>query len=190
MILLLPVFLVIAGLIFAQRDGGAILFGQQRVGRFGRHFKCFKFRSMCPDADLRLRALLETSAQACDEWHQTHKLRNDPRVTRLGRFLRSTSLDELPQLWNVLRGDMSLVGPRPITQHEIEGPYVRFDGCREYLTVRPGITGLWQVSGRSLLAYENRVALDKSYVRNFSLSQDAAILFRTISVVLLRHGAC
>ena len=186
---LAPLFAILAILVWSQRDGGKVFYGQRRIGRFGDEFRCLKFRSMCPDADLKLRSLLEADAESRLEWDSTQKLRNDPRITRLGRFLRSTSLDELPQLLNVVRGDMSLVGPRPITRAEIDGPYVKFNGRTEYLAVRPGITGLWQVSGRSQTAYEDRVALDKSYVRNFSLRADGFILVKTVRVVLLRRGA-
>ncbi len=190
LLLLLPILAIVALLIMAQRDSGRVFYGQQRIGRFGQEFKCLKFRSMCPDADRRLRLLLDSDADARLEWEQTHKLQNDPRVTRLGRLLRASSVDELPQLWNVLRGEMSLVGPRPVTRLEIDGPYATFDGRREYLAVRPGVTGLWQVSGRSLTSYESRVALDKAYVLNFSLLADASILLRTVGVVLLGKGAC
>ncbi len=185
-----PVMSIVAILIALQRDNGTIFYGQRRVGRSGRLFYCLKFRSMCPEADARLKSLLATDAGARKEWAETHKLKNDPRITSLGRFLRDTSLDELPQLWNVFRGQMSLVGPRPITIAELDGPYLRHSGQEEYLAVRPGITGLWQVSGRSLVTYENRVALDKAYVRNFSLVADASILVKTVGVVLLRKGAC
>ena len=186
----LPVMSVVAILIVFQRDSGTIFYGQRRVGRSGRLFYCLKFRSMCPDADARLQSLLVTDEIARKEWAETHKLMNDPRITTLGRFLRDTSLDELPQLWNVLRGQMSLVGPRPITIAELDGPYLRHNGQEEYLSVRPGITGLWQVSGRSLVTYENRVALDKAYVRTLSLVADVTILVKTVGVVLLRKGAC
>ncbi len=185
-----PLMFVVAVLILMQRDKGTIFYGQKRVGRSGRVFHCLKFRSMCPDADVRLKALLANDPAARSEWAETHKLKQDPRVTALGQFMRDTSLDELPQLWNVFRGQMSLVGPRPITAAELDGPYVRHHGQQEYLSVRPGITGLWQVSGRSLVSYENRVAMDKSYVRNFSLFADASILVKTVGVVLLRKGAC
>ena len=190
LVLIAPLFGTLAILIRLQRDGGSVIYRQRRVGRAGREFDCLKFRSMHPDAAGKLRLLLEHDAQARLEWETSHKLRNDPRVTRLGALLRSTSLDELPQLLNVVRGEMSLVGPRPVTRAELDGPYARFDGRDEYLVVRPGITGLWQVSGRSLTAYERRVALDKSYVNGFSLKSDALILFKTLAVVLLQRGAC
>ena len=185
-----PLLAVVALLIVSQRDGGSIFYGQKRICRAGRQFYCYKFRSMCPDADDRLQRLLANDPDARSEWEQTHKLKNDPRVTPIGKILRSSSLDELPQLWNVLKGDLSLVGPRPVTQAELDGPYVRFRGRTEYLAVRPGITGLWQVSGRSLVGYEERVALDKQYVETLSLRRDLRILVRTVGVVLGRKGAC
>nr|WP_321983108.1 sugar transferase [uncultured Lichenicoccus sp.] len=186
----LPLLVGIAMLIRLSRDPGPILFRQERVGRQGRSFTCLKFRSMCTNADLVLSELLAVNEAARLEWATTHKLRNDPRVSGIGKFLRSTSLDELPQLLNVLVGDMSLVGPRPITQAEIEGPYTRFDGRHQYLAVRPGLTGLWQVSGRSGVSYEKRVELDKDYVRDISLRRDTRILWQTVWVVLRRDGAC
>ncbi len=141
------------------------------------------------DAESALQTLLKENSDAKSEWIASGKLKSDPRVTPIGRFLRSTSLDELPQLLNVFVGDMSLVGPRPITQIELEGPYTMFGACLVYLSVRPGITGLWQVSGRSEVSYEKRVALDKYYVQNNSLVGDLAILFRTVAVVSSREGA-
>jgi exopolysaccharide production protein ExoY len=189
LLLVLPVFLIIACLIWNQRDGGGVFYGQVRIGRNGIPFRCLKFRSMCPDAEIRLNSLLQNDSEARLEWEKSHKLLNDPRVTPLGRFIRTTSLDELPQLLNVIRGEMSLVGPRPVTESELDGAYVRFHGREEYLSIRPGITGLWQVSGRSLASYRDRVALDKKYVRELSLAADLIILFRTIGVVCLRRGA-
>ena len=185
-----PLVVVVAAAILWQRDGGSIFYGQKRICRSGRQFYCYKFRSMCPDADERLRQVLARDAAAQEEWALTHKLRNDPRVTPVGRFLRASSLDELPQLWNVLKGDLSLVGPRPVTQAELDGPYTTHRGRTEYLSVRPGITGLWQVSGRSLVGYEERVALDKKYVQTLSVRGDLHILWRTVGVVLGRKGAC
>ena len=145
---------------------------------------------MCVDADVALERLLQHSPTAREEWLTTGKLQNDPRISQIGRFIRSTSLDELPQLWNVVRGDMSLVGPRPITKEELNGPYTDFGGRSEYMLVRPGITGLWQVSGRSLVGYSQRVALDVHYVRTVSVGGDLRILLRTFGVVVLRRGAC
>nr|WP_245837819.1 undecaprenyl-phosphate galactose phosphotransferase WbaP [Niveispirillum lacus] len=180
----LPLFLVFALLV--SRDGGPVLFRHQRVGRNGRLFNCLKFRTMVPDAQQILERHLAESPAAAAEWEQNFKLRDDPRVTPIGRFLRSTSLDEVPQLLNVLRGEMSLVGPRPVTQQELTyyGRDVMF-----YLETRPGITGLWQVSGRSDTSYAQRVMFDIWYVKNWSLWQDIAILAKTVLVVCGRNGA-
>jgi len=182
--LLSPLFLVIALLVML--DGGPAFYSQRRVGYRGRHFGCLKFRSMVMDADARLAALLERDSAARAEWEESCKLTNDPRVTRIGRFLRKTSLDELPQLINVLRGEMSLVGPRPITQAELS----RYGtGAEQYLAARPGITGRWQTSGRSDTSYDRRVQYDVEYVANWSLRTDVAILFATVPAVMLRRGA-
>ena len=180
-----PAFLVLLWLVRA--DGGPALFGHTRVGRDGRLFPCLKFRSMVVDSQARLAALLAHDPAAKAEWEATRKLRRDPRVTRIGEFLRKTSLDELPQLINVLRGEMSLVGPRPVQQAELE----RFYGAAaaHYISVRPGITGLWQVSGRSSTSYATRVALDVAYVARPSLWQDLKILLQTPAAVLSRKGA-
>ncbi|MBS7812716.1 sugar transferase [Roseococcus sp. XZZS9] len=184
--MLAPIMLTIALLIRA--DGGPALYGHRRIGRNGRDFPCLKFRSMVIDSQARLEALLARDPEARAEWEATHKLKNDPRVTRIGRFLRATSLDELPQLINVLIGQMSLVGPRPVLQSELD----RFYGAAaaHYMSVRPGLTGLWQVSGRSDTSYAQRVALDVAYVSRPSLWQDVVILLRTPMAVLSRRGAC
>ena len=166
-------------------DGGAGFFGHERVGQDGRAFHCWKLRTMVPDARARLRDHLRHDPAAAREWAQTYKLRNDPRVTRLGRFLRKSSLDELPQLWNVLRGEMSLVGPRPVPRAELL-EYAGFE--RAYYAMRPGITGLWQVSGRNSVTYADRVQMDMTYARKASLLMDLRILGRTIGVVLRRTG--
>lgn len=181
----LPVFLVIAALV--RLDGGPVFFAHERVGRGGRSFGCLKFRSMVTDSDRRLISLLATDPTARAEWDATRKLRRDPRVTWIGRFLRATSLDELPQLVNVLRGDMSLVGPRPVQAAELAVHYGAAAG--HYLAVRPGITGPWQVSGRSDTTYAQRVALDVAYVANPSILTDLRILLRTPFAVLARRGA-
>jgi exopolysaccharide production protein ExoY len=181
-----PLMLLIA-LTIQLQDGGAALFAQERVGRGGRVFRCLKFRSMVLDAEDRLQALLRYDAAARQEWARDQKLRDDPRITPLGRFLRISSLDELPQLWNVLRGDMSLVGPRPIVPGEI----VRYGRCFGwYCSVKPGLTGLWQVSGRNGVSYRRRVALDVVYARRRSLALYCVILVRTVPAVLLRDGSC
>jgi Undecaprenyl-phosphate galactose phosphotransferase WbaP len=169
-----------------RRGGAAPIFGHVRVGLHGREFRCLKFRTMVPDADDVLKKLLDTDPGARAEWERDFKLKDDPRITPVGHFLRRTSLDELPQLWNVLKGEMSLVGPRPILEEEL-GRYG--DQVDYYLEVRPGITGLWQISGRNNTGYEDRVALDSWYVRNWSLWYDLVILVKTVSVVLRREGA-
>jgi undecaprenyl-phosphate galactose phosphotransferase len=149
-------------------------------------FPCFKFRTMQVDAEERLRELLANDPAARAEWEREFKLRNDPRITPIGQFLRRTSLDELPQLFNVIRGEMSLVGPRPVIRAEL----CKYgDDVDYFLMVRPGMTGLWQVSGRNDVDYDTRVYLDTWYVKNWSLWYDIAILFKTIKVVLRRDGA-
>jgi exopolysaccharide production protein ExoY len=179
-----PLMLACAYLI--RKGGGPATFAHYRVGSSGRLFRCFKFRTMCVDAERALREILETDAELREEWRRTFKLANDPRVTPIGRWLRRSSLDELPQLINVLRGDMALVGPRPITLTELRlyGP-ARW----QYLSVLPGMTGLWQVSGRNRVSYERRVQLDDEYVRNRSIWLDCRILVRTVLVVLTSDGA-
>jgi Undecaprenyl-phosphate galactose phosphotransferase WbaP len=169
-----------------RRDGGPAMFAHQRVGLSGKVFPCFKFRTMQVDAEERLRELLANDPTARAEWEREFKLRNDPRITPIGQFLRRTSLDELPQLFNVIRGEMSLVGPRPVIRAELS----RYgDDVDYFLMVRPGMTGLWQVSGRNDTSYETRVYLDTWYVKNWSLWYDIAILFKTVRVVLNKDGA-
>lgn len=165
---------------------GPLFFGHERIGRSGRRFKAWKFRSMCVNADEVLEKTLAENPEMRAEWEATQKLQNDPRVSSSGRFLRKTSLDELPQLWNVFVGDMSLVGPRPIVANEVEKYEDKFE---TYLRVTPGITGYWQVSGRNLTTYDRRVELDDYYVRNWSLWFDFYILGRTVKTVLFREGA-
>ena len=181
----LPATFFIAILMLSS-DRGPILFSHERIGLNGKRFRCLKFRSMVVDSQEALRRHLELFPRARAEWEATQKLRDDPRITPLGRFLRITSLDELPQLINVIRGDMSLVGPRPIVQDEV----VRYaDQIEHYSAVRPGITGLWQVSGRSDCDYDQRVQLDTLYVRQWSFIGDLVILVKTIKVVVLRTGS-
>jgi len=181
----LPAMFFIAVVLFST-DRGPILFGHERVGRNGQRFRCLKFRSLVVDSQEALRRHLEASPQARAEWEATQKLRDDPRITPIGRFLRATSLDELPQLFNVIRGDMSLVGPRPIVEDEVP----RYaDQIEHYAAVRPGITGLWQVSGRSDVDYAQRVQLDSRYVREWSFAGDIVILIKTVKVVALRTGS-
>ena len=182
--LLLPLLLAVTALI--SRDGGKILFGHRRIGAQGRSFKCWKFRSMVPNAESVLREGLDNDPEARAEWERDFKLRNDPRITPVGRFLRSTSLDELPQLLNVLAGEMSLVGPRPIVADEVPRYGAAF---HDYTRCRPGITGIWQVSGRNDTGYTQRVRLDQHYARNWSFAADLAVLLRTPIAVLRRSGA-
>lgn len=167
-------------------SSGPTFYSQKRIGRDGRHFMAWKFRSMVGDADAVLVRYLEAHPELREEWERDHKLRDDPRITAVGRLLRRTSLDELPQLWNVLTGEMSLVGPRPIVDGEVEKYGDHFP---LYTKVRPGLTGLWQVSGRNDTTYEERVALDAYYVRNWSVWLDLVIVVRTVRVVLLGSGA-
>jgi lipopolysaccharide/colanic/teichoic acid biosynthesis glycosyltransferase len=185
LVFLVPMMLALAAAVNIS-DGGPIFFMHERLGRGGRTFRCLKFRSMATDADERLRRLLAVDPRARAEWAVTQKLRNDPRVTPLGRFLRQSSLDELPQIINVLRGEMSLVGPRPIVGAEISRYGRRF---ADYCRVRPGITGLWQISGRNDVDYRRRVAMDVIYARRRSPGLYLYILVMTAPAVLLRRGA-
>lgn len=185
LIFLLPVLIPIA-LIIKLSDGGPVFFKQNRIGRNGKEFALYKFRSMVVDSQERLEELLENDPKARAEWAATQKLVNDPRITPFGHFLRKSSLDELPQIWSILRGEMSVVGPRPIVRNEIE----KYDGYFDlYCETRPGLTGLWQVSGRSDTSYETRVALDAKYVTERTFSMDMKILLLTIPAVLRRSGA-
>jgi len=184
LLLLSPLMLTVA--LIVMKDGGPCLFGHTRIGANGRKFKCLKFRSMVMNADVVLKELLASDPVARAEWERDFKLRDDVRITRLGRFIRRTSIDELPQLWNVVRGDMSLVGPRPVVEKELE----RYgDAAAYYLRVLPGITGPWQVSGRNETDYGTRISLDVAYVRNWSFVGDIVILFKTVGVVLHGRGA-
>lgn len=184
MIILSPVLFVLYFMI--KKDGGNAIYGHERIGRNGKIFKCLKFRSMVVNSKEVLEELLAKDPTARAEWEKDFKLKNDPRITRVGHFIRKTSLDELPQLFNVLKGEMSLVGPRPIVKEELERYEENVD---YYLMAKPGMTGLWQVSGRNDVDYKTRVYFDSWYVKNWSLWNDIAILFKTISVVLNRSGA-
>ncbi len=184
---LIPLIAII-GLLVAVDSPGPIFYSQLRIGPGKRPFRIFKFRTMVEGAEAKLEKLLEENPELREEFEEKQKLLNDPRITRVGRFLRRTSLDELPQIVNVLRGEMSLVGPRPVTQEELASRY-RENG-EIYGLVKPGITGLWQVSGRSIRGYEIRVRLDLWYIRNWSLWMDLVILVRTVGVVLGRKGSC
>lgn len=165
---------------------GPVFYRQVRIGRFGRKFHVYKFRTMVQNADHILQSYLERNPELRAEWLATHKLKQDPRVTRIGSILRKLSLDELPQLWNIIIGDMSLIGPRPIVDAEVE----KYGKCFDlYIQVRPGLTGLWQVSGRNDTTYERRVELDEYYILNRSLKLDLQILWKTVFVVLRKDGA-
>ncbi|MGP4214175.1 undecaprenyl-phosphate galactose phosphotransferase WbaP [Escherichia coli] len=183
-VMLSPVLLYIA--FNVRKDGGNVIYGHERIGKGGKTFKCLKFRSMVVNSKEVLQSLLENDPVAREEWRSTFKLKNDPRITKVGSFLRRTSLDELPQLFNVLRGEMSLVGPRPVIKDELERYSEHVD---YYLLSKPGMTGLWQVSGRSDVDYDTRIYLDTWYVKNWSLWNDIVILFKTINVVLRKDGA-
>jgi len=184
-ILLAPLLIICVVLTIATSPGPA-LFRHRRVGLGGRYFDCLKFRTMAMDAPERLRQLLETDPASAAEWDATRKLRHDPRVTAIGEILRRSSLDELPQLFNVLKGEMSIVGPRPVTEEELE-KYSSSVGA--YLACRPGITGLWQVSGRSTTTYSKRVECDAYYAHNWSIALDAKILVLTIPALLFSSDA-
>ncbi|MDA8240191.1 MAG: undecaprenyl-phosphate galactose phosphotransferase WbaP [Nitrospiraceae bacterium] len=189
-VVLLPfLFFPMALISFLIRIGspGRAIFSQERVGRKGTTFRCYKFRTMFEDAEARLEGLLQDDPEVNNRWQQYWKLNDDPRVTKIGRFLRTTSLDELPQILNVLRGEMSFVGPRPVTQDEIDRHYREM--AELCFSVLPGITGLWQVSGRSNTSYDYRIALDSWYVRNWNLWLDIVILFKTVKIVVKREGA-
>lgn len=185
LVFLAPLLVLIATAVRAS-DGGPALFRQERVGKDGRVFRCLKFRSMVLDADARLQAHLERDPAARLEWEKDHKLRNDPRITAIGTFLRKSSLDELPQLMNVLQGEMSLVGPRPIVVGEVSRYRTYF---KHYCSVRPGITGLWQVSGRNNVSYRRRVACDVVYARSRSVPLNIRIMAATVPAVAFARGS-
>jgi exopolysaccharide production protein ExoY len=185
----LIVFLPLFGLVSATLvllDGAPVLYRHPRIGRRRRPFLCLKFRTMVTDGDEVLRRHLQSSPSAAKEWAETRKLKNDPRVTGVGGVLRKFSLDELPQLINVIRGDMSIVGPRPIVADEV-GMYGTDSGY--YFVARPGLTGPWQVSGRSDESYENRVAFDRAYVEHWSFSKDIVLIIRTVPALLSAKGS-
>ncbi len=184
-IICLPVIAAISILI-KLTSAGPVFYSQSRIGKGHRTFRAWKFRTMVVNADEVLQAYLDSDPELREEWERDHKLKNDPRVTSVGRWLRKTSLDELPQIWNVLRGDMSLVGPRPIVTDEISK---YGDWFELYKKVTPGITGLWQISGRNNTTYDMRVAFDSYYVLNWSPWLDLYILARTIKVVFRHEGA-
>lgn len=185
LIIFLPLYVLIAvGVRLTSR--GAIFYSQDRIGQHGRTFRFYKFRSMVENSEEVFNSFLDSDEEAKSQWETYQKLDRDPRITRFGHFIRKTSLDELPQFWNVLTGDMSLIGPRPCmpSQKSLYG------ACwSAYCAVRPGLTGLWQVSGRNWLTYEARVRLDAEYVKNWSLWFDFTILVKTVGVVLTGHGS-
>jgi exopolysaccharide production protein ExoY len=184
-IALTPLFLLLILLVkFSTR--GSVFYGHKRIGRGGRVFHCLKFRTMVENGDAVLAEHFSRNPEARDEWNATRKLRDDPRVTRVGVVLRKLSLDELPQIFNILLGDMSIVGPRPIVRDELDiyGPAAVF-----YLKSRPGLTGLWQVSGRNDVSYDTRVAFDRHYVENWSLLEDIRIILKTVPAVCLSRGS-
>ena len=186
-ILMIPITLGIGIANFFVGDKGPIFYTHERIGKNGKHFKMYKFRSMCIDADKKIEELLEQDEEARKEWEANQKLQNDPRVTKVGNFLRKTSLDEVPQFINVLLGEMSLVGPRAVVDGEIERFGIQKD---KILSVKPGITGRWAANGRSNIDYEERVAMEAAYVDDFSIFQDIKIIIKTIACVLKKEGAC
>lgn len=181
-----PLFLIISLAIFLS-SRGKVFYSHERIGRGGKPFKCYKFRSMYPDADARIHKLLEEHPHFKEEWQKTRKLKNDPRVMPVGNFLRKTSLDELPQFWNVLKGDLSIVGPRPVVYDEV----VHYLGekATKILSIRPGLTCLWQVSGRNDTSYNKRVELDLEYVETRSLLLDLKLILKTIPSMISSKGA-
>ena len=186
-IFVLPVLspLIVLLWLIVRMDGGPGFFGHERIGRNGVSFRCWKIRSMVPNSEERLKDYLANNPEAAREWSENFKLRNDPRITPIGKYLRKSSLDELPQFWNVLLGEMSLVGPRPVSRDELQMYSIHLES---YLSMSPGITGPWQVSGRNNLTYEQRVAIDVDYSRQAHLRLDIKILLKTASVVLRRTG--
>lgn len=186
-LVLLPVFSPLIALLWliVKMDGGPGFFGHERIGRNGVPFRCWKIRSMVPNSEERLKDHLASDPEAAREWSESFKLRNDPRITPIGKFLRKSSLDELPQFWNVLLGEMSLVGPRPVSRDELQMYSIHL---KSYLSMSPGITGPWQVSGRNSLSYKQRVTIDVEYSRQADLKIDMQILAKTVFVVLKRTG--
>lgn len=181
-----PIFILLALLVKATSRGPAF-FVHERIGRGGCRFQCYKFRTMHPNAEERLQDILHSNPQFASEWNTHYKLKNDPRVTWLGSFLRKTSLDELPQFWNVLKGDLSVVGPRPVTESELKnelGPY-----ATRFLSIRPGLTGPWQVSGRNNVSFAQRIRFDIHYIRHQSFTWDLYLILLTIPAMITTRGA-
>ena len=187
MIILVPVTIVIAIIrLIVKEERGSIFYSQKRIGKNGKYFKLYKYRSMIKDADEVLKKYLEENEEARKEFEEFQKLQNDPRITKLGNILRKTSLDELPQMLNILKGDVSFVGPRPIVDGEID----KYGEKREkFLSVKPGLTGYWQVNGRSNTSYEDRINMELYYVDNCSLWLDIKIFFKTFITVFKKEGA-
>lgn len=185
-IILLCPLLILVALLVKLSDGGSVFYGHARIGRAGRVFHCLKFRTMREDGDAVLAAYLRDNPDAKAEWEATRKLKSDPRVTPVGAVLRKLSLDELPQIFNILAGEMSIVGPRPVVREELE---IYGSAAIFYLKSRPGLTGLWQVSGRNDVSYERRVEFDRHYVENWSLVEDIRIILKTVPAVCLAWGS-
>jgi len=186
-VLMLPILAPVIGVLYllTRRDGGSGFFGHRRIGKDGKAFKCWKIRTMVVDAEAKLQTYLAENPEAAAEWARDFKLTNDPRITRLGNFLRKTSLDELPQLWNVIKGEMSFVGPRPIIRTEMH----KYAGYRwAYLAMKPGVTGIWQVSGRNDVDYDERVAMDVDYLSRAGMLFDLQVILKTAGAVLNRTG--
>jgi undecaprenyl-phosphate galactose phosphotransferase len=185
-VLLIPLTAVVATVNFFNKETGPIFYSQERIGKNGKHFKMYKFRSMVVGADEILKKMLEENEDLRKEYSINKKLKDDPRITKVGKFLRKTSIDELPQLINVLKGEMSLVGPRPYLPREKEDMGIYYD---KIIESKPGITGLWQVSGRSNTTFEERMEFDLQYNEEFSASKDIEILFKTVISVVKKEGA-
>ncbi|MAP95535.1 MAG: UDP-phosphate galactose phosphotransferase [Ponticaulis sp.] len=185
LLFLSPLLLAIAVLIKLD-DGGPVLFRQRRIGRDGRHFPFLKFRSMSVNAEAALAELIQRDAEAAKEWNKYKKLKKDPRITKIGHFIRRSSIDELPQLINILTGDMSVIGPRPIMSDQIDDYGSNFD---HYCAVRPGLSGLWQVSGRNEKTFQERASLDAEYVKSWTFFGDVKLVAQTVPVVLLSKGS-
>jgi exopolysaccharide production protein ExoY len=186
LIVLSPLYLLIA-LTIRLTSKGKIIYSHERIGRGGHAFKCLKFRTMYADSEHRLSNLLETYPELKTEWEKNRKLKKDPRITPVGTFLRKTSLDELPQFWNVLKGDLSVVGPRPVVHEEMVNHYGM--KAAKILTIRPGITGIWQVSGRNDASYRARIRMDEKYVDHHNIALDIKLILRTIPKIFNTKGA-
>ena len=184
--ILIPLTIVIFMVNLISGDNGPLFYSHNRIGKNGKHFKMYKFRTMVVDSEKRLKELLENNEEARKEWEENRKLKNDPRITKIGNILRKTSLDEFPQFVNVLKGEMSLVGPRAVVDDEIE----KFGELKEkVLSVKPGVTGYWAANGRSDTSYDERVVMEATYVDKFSIFMDIKILFKTVISVIKKEGA-